>query len=74
MAAAKYGASVGAPWWLYYPIPLLLTLLLPVIAFCMTRRQIALYWVLALLSAPLIHVIFAVTLGWREYLPFLPAP
>jgi hypothetical protein len=27
-----------------------------------------------LLSAPLIHVVFVLTLGWREYMPFLPVP
>ena len=72
MIAAKYGASVGAPWWLYYTIPMLLTLTLPLIAFRMTRRQIGLYWALALLAAPLIHVSFSMILGWREYMPFLP--
>jgi hypothetical protein len=74
MAVAKYGTSIGAPWWLYYTIPVLLTLVLPVVTFRMTRRQTAFYWALALLSAPLIHVIFALTLGWREYMPFLPVP
>jgi hypothetical protein len=74
MLVAKCGASVGAPWWLYYTIPMLLTLALPLIAFRMTRRETAVYWVLAFLSAPVIHIGFSVTLGWREYMPFLPVP
>jgi hypothetical protein len=74
MVIAKYGSATGAPWWLYYTIPMLLTLAFPVIAFPMTRRQIAVYWGLALLAAPLIHVSFAMILGWREYMPFLPVP
>ena len=30
------------------------------------------WWVF--LSAPLIHVAFALFLGWDEYMPFLPVP
>ena len=74
MVVAKYLVSVNAPWWLYYTVPMVLTLALPVIAFRMRLRQAAVYWALAFLSAPLIHVIFAITLGWREYMPFLPVP
>jgi hypothetical protein len=74
MLVAKYGATVGAPWWLYYTIPVLLTLVLPVIAFQMKPREVAGYLVLAFLSAPAIHVLFSLTLGWREYMPFLPVP
>ena len=74
MLVAKYGASIGAPWWLYYTIPMLLTVALPPIVFRMTRWDIALYLVLAFLSAPAIHVMFSLTLGWREYMPFLPFP
>ncbi len=74
MLVAKYGTTVGAPWWLYYTIPMLLTVALPMFAFRMTRREAAVYLVLAFLSAPAIHVMFSVTLGWREYMPFLPLP
>ncbi len=74
MLVAKLGATVGAPWWIYYSVPLLLTVALPPLAFRMDRWQAATYWLLALLAAPAIHVAFALTLGWREYMPFLPIP
>ncbi len=74
MLVAKYGAAIDAPWWLYYTIPMMATLALPPLAFHMTWRETATYLILAFLSAPAIHVAFAVTLGWREYMPFLPFP
>jgi hypothetical protein len=40
----------------------------------MSPRRVALYLLLALLSAPLIHVLFSFFLGWHEYMPFLPVP
>ncbi len=74
MLVAKYATSIGAPWWLYYTIPVLLTVTLPLAAFRMTRHEAAVYLILTLVSAPAIHVVFALTLGWREYMPFLPVP
>ena len=74
MLIAKYGAVIGMPWWLYYTIPLFVTIALPVLAFRMTRREAVAYVVLAFVSAPAIHVAFSLLLGWREYMPFLPVP
>jgi hypothetical protein len=74
MLFGKYGLQFGLPWWLYYPIPALVTILLPPLVFRMGPRRTILYLVLAALSAPLIHVLFAFFLGWNEYMPFIPVP
>jgi hypothetical protein len=74
MLFGKYGLLLGLPWWLYYPVPALVTIAVPPMVFKMTRRRTGLYLVLAALSAPLIHVLFSFLLGWGEYMPFLPVP
>lgn len=74
MLFARYGAQSGLPWWVYYTLPMLLTVLLPPIVFSMTVRETCWYIVLAFLSAPIIHVVFSFFFGWREYLPFLHIP
>jgi hypothetical protein len=70
----RYGATAGLPWWIYYPVPALVTLVLPPVVFRPNRRRFALYVVLAALSAPLLHVAFTYLLGWGEYMPFLHLP
>lgn len=74
MIFAKYGNNTGLPWWIYYTVPALLTLLLPPIAFRMKGTETLLYLVLAFLSSPVIHVFFSLILGWKEYMPFIPVP
>ena len=74
MLFARYGAQSGLPWWIYYTIPMVLTVSLPPIAFSMSIRETSWYIVLAFLSAPFIHLVFSFFLGWREYMPFLHIP
>lgn len=74
MMLGKYGNQVGLPWWIYYPVPALITIILPPLVFRMPAVRTGLYIVAALLSAPLIHVAFSFLLGWNEYMPFLPVP
>ncbi len=74
MLVAKYGTAAGLPWWLYYTIPLFITVVLPLRAFRMNRQEALVYVLLACLSAPAIHVAFSLLLGWREYMPFLRIP
>lgn len=74
MTFAKWGATVGLTWLLYFTIPALVTLLVPPLAFRMSRAECAEYLVLALMMAPAIHVAFSFLLGWKEYMPFLPVP
>lgn len=74
MLFGKYGLLLGLPWWIYYPVPALVTIVLPPLVFGTTWRRTMVYLVLAALSAPLIHVAFSFFLGWGEYMPFLPVP
>lgn len=74
MAFARFGANTGLPWWIYYTLPALVTLLLPPIAFKLSGKELWLYLVLAFVSSPVIHVFFSFFLGWHEYMPFIPVP
>ena len=74
MVFAKYGNNAGLPWWIYYTVPAVATLLLPPMVFRFSRGELVSYLVLAFLSSPAIHVAFSFVLGWHEYMPFLPVP
>ncbi|MBK1890339.1 hypothetical protein Undi14_09820 [Undibacterium sp. 14-3-2] len=74
MLFAKYGNNMGLPWWIYYTVPALVTLLLPPVVFRMSVSELRLYLILALFSSPVIHVVFSLVLGWKEYMPFIPVP
>ena len=75
MLFGKYGASLwGLPWWIYYPVPALLTLVLAPIVFKLSVKRTLLYLALAFLSSPVIHVAFSFFLGWNEYMPFWHVP
>jgi len=74
MSFGKFGAQSGLPWWIYYPVPMLLTVCLPPFALRMRRKKTALYISLSFLSAPVIHTFFSLFLGWTNYLPFLKIP
>ena len=70
MLFGKYGATYGLPWWIYYPIPMLITVLLPPIALKLNLKKTIYYLVLSFLSAPFIHLFFSFFFGWTEYMPF----
>jgi hypothetical protein len=74
MLFARWGQNSGLPWWIYYAVPAVATLLLPPVALRMSRREVATYLPLALLMAPVIHMFFAFVFGWPEYMPFIPVP
>jgi hypothetical protein len=74
MLFAKYGNNMGLPWWIYYTVPALVTLPLPPVVFRMSVSELRLYLILALFSSPVIHVVFSLVLGWKEYMPFIPIP
>jgi len=74
MLFGKYGATYGLPWWLYYPIPMLITVFLPPLVLGFKTQQTILYLVLSFLSAPFIHALFSFFLGWTEYMPFWKIP
>lgn len=70
MLFGKYGANWGLKWWIYYPVPMLMNVLIPPILLKMNIKKTILYLFLSFLSAPLIHVFFSYFLGWKEYMPF----
>jgi len=74
MIFAKYGNNAGLPWWIYYTVPALTTLILPPAAFKLSGKQLVQYLVLAFLSSPAIHVFFSFFFDWHEYMPFIPVP
>ena len=74
MLFAKLGQNAGWPWWVYYTVPAIITLVLPPVAFRLGRRELWQYLVLAFVSSPIIHVVFSLLLGWHDYMPFLSIP
>jgi len=73
MILAKYGANMGFPWWIYYPVPMILTLFVPIIYFKMSKKETLKYIILIVISSPLIHVTFSL-FGWNNYMPFIEIP
>ena len=74
MLFGKYGANYGLPWWLYYPVPMLITVILPPVVLKLSRQKTLIYLALSFLSAPFIHAPFSFFLGWTEYMPFWKIP
>ena len=74
MLFGKYGATYGLPWWVYYPVPMLITVIAPPVVLKLNRQKTLLYLVLSFLSAPFIHAAFSFFLGWTEYMPFWKIP
>ena len=74
MVVGKFGANINFEWWIYYSLPMLLTLFGPTIYFRMNKMQISKYLILTYVSAPLIHVLFSFFFGWKNYMPFIKIP
>jgi hypothetical protein len=74
MLFGKFGVNWGLPWWVYYTVPLVVTVLLPPYVLKLDVRKTILYLVLSFASAPIIHVVFSFFLGWKEYMPFWNIP
>ena len=74
MLFGKYGATYGLPWWVYYPVPMLVTVLLPPLILKLSFQKTFYYLLLSFLSAPFIHFIFSFFIGWGEYMPFWEIP
>ncbi|MGH9947344.1 MAG: hypothetical protein ACRD6X_09105 [Pyrinomonadaceae bacterium] len=74
MMFGKYGFHLGLPWWIYYSVPMLITVFFPPVYFKMSKTEFPVYLVLSFLSAPFIHVLFSGFLGWKDYMPFIPVP
>ena len=74
MLFAKVGQNSGLPWWIYYTVPMLVTVIVPPVVFRMSGRESLSYLMLAFLSSPVIHVAFSFFLGWKDYMPFIDVP
>jgi hypothetical protein len=74
MLFGKYGASWGLKWWIYYTIPMLMTVFLPPAVLKLKSTKIIKYLILSFLSAPFIHLFFSFLFGWTEYMPFWKIP
>ena len=74
MVFARFGQNAGWPWWVYYTVPAMATLLAPPVVLRFSGRELWQYLVLAALSSPVIHVLFSLLLGWHEYMPFMRVP
>jgi len=74
MLCGKFGVNLGLPWWIYYTIPLVITVLLPPYVLKLDTRRTLVYLALSLVSAPIIHLGFSFLLGWNEYMPFWNVP
>jgi hypothetical protein len=74
MLFGKYGATYGLPWWIYYPVPMLMTVFLPPFVLKLNTRKTIIYLLLSFSSAPVIHVFFTFFFGWTEYMPFWKIP
>lgn len=70
----KYGADFGLKWWIFYPVPVLLNVLLPPIILKMNKKQLLSFMILIILSGPFIHLIFSFFFNWTEYMPFMEIP
>ena len=74
MVFAKWGATHGLHWLIYYGLPAATTILLPPFVFRLRNREVVEYVAMACAIAPAIHVLFSFFLGWNEYMPFLHVP
>jgi hypothetical protein len=72
MLFARYShlAFLRLPWAVYYGVPALTTILLPPLWLKMSRHEVVQYLPLAWLTAPVIHVLFSLFVGWHDYMPF----
>jgi hypothetical protein len=72
MLFARYShlAFLRLPWGVYYGVPALTTILLPPLWLKMSRHEVVQYLPLAWLTAPVIHVLFSLFVGWHDYMPF----
>jgi hypothetical protein len=71
---ARYGNFLKLPAFLYYALPVLITVFLPPLALKMKSDQTLKYLAFSILAVPLIHFVFSFFIGWGEFLPFFKIP
>jgi hypothetical protein len=74
MLIGRYGNFLKLPAYLYYALPVLITVFLPPLALKMKSEQTLKYFAYSLISVPVLHLCFSFLLGWGEFLPFIKIP
>lgn len=74
MTFARKTYGKGLPWWIFYGLPALVTFVLPPLVLKMSKRELVLYVPLALIMAPIIHVLFSFFFEWHDYMPLFYVP
>lgn len=71
---SKYGNFLKLPGYLYYGLPVVLTVFLPPLALKMKSEQVLKYLALSILTVPFVHIFFSFFVGWGDFLPFIKIP
>lgn len=74
MTFARITHIKGVPWYIFYGIPAFITFVLPPFILRMSKREVATYIPLAILSGPAIHIFFSFLFGWHDYMPLFYIP
>lgn len=70
----RYGNFLKFPVYLYYVLPVLLTVFLPPLSLKMKSDETLKYLTFSLIAVPILHLCFSFLLGWGEFLPFIKIP
>ncbi|MGI6083880.1 MAG: hypothetical protein ACOYIF_00385 [Acetivibrionales bacterium] len=71
---SRYNGILKLPVILQYTLLILLTIFLPPLSLKMKSEQTLKYFAFGIVAVPLLHLIFSLLLGWRDYLPFIQIP
>jgi H+/Cl- antiporter ClcA len=64
------GLFMDLPPYIYYPIPLLISLVMPKIIFKLNWFEFILYILIGILVGLISHVLFSLFIGYNNYMPF----
>lgn len=67
----KIGLYAGWPPYIYYPIPLVISLVLPKFIFDLNWAEFGIYCLIAPAIGFLTHIIFSIFFDYHNYMPFL---
>jgi len=66
----KIGANAGLSPFIYYPIPLVISLVIPKFIFKLNLSEFGIYSLIAPATGFLTHIIFSVFFNYHNYMPF----
>jgi len=66
----KLGLYTGLPPYLYYPVPLVISLFLPKLIFKLNWKEFGTYVAIGIVLGFISHVLFSLFLGYNNYMPF----